>query len=75
MIDTKTEWVPEHLRGWDQATGADVAKEVFASAGCFYEKAMRDPDVWFRNLWSVERKRYQWSADPANAHAARSDSA
>jgi hypothetical protein len=72
--DDPEAWTPVHLRDWDHATSAEVAEEIFSSAGCFYEKALRDPDVWFRNMHPDEKARYVWSADEADAFAARESS-
>lgn len=51
-----------------------VANEIFSSASCFFEKAMADADVWFKNLHPDEKERYRWSKDEVNSHAARESS-
>lgn len=53
---------------------AQVAEEIFSSAPCFYEKAMRDADVWFRNILDDERDRYLWSRREGDSFAARESS-
>ena len=67
-------WTPNKLRDWDHATTAQVASEIFSSAKCFYEKSMRDANVWFQHLDVAERTRYDWSSDPGNSYSATESS-
>ena len=67
-------WTPLHIRNWSTATSAQVADEVFSSAGCFFQKSMVDADVWFRNMWQNEKDRYNWTNSEAHSFAARESS-
>jgi hypothetical protein len=67
-------WTPSHLRSWDHVSSADVAKEIFASTPCFYERVMRDAKTWTTFLDKEELDKMQWSKSPVHAYNARESS-